>query len=154
MSEEPRYLGISPYLYYADVAEALAWLVRVFGFTERVRYVDGSGTVFQATVAAGEADIVLAGVGPEFWEAKGVDRPVGQLNVVYVEDVDAQFERVRAALGEEHEIAAPQDQPYGARVFSVADVGGNSWSFWQWVSQTAELPPGWQEVRSGQGGAE
>src|SRR5437879_1663068 len=118
---EPRYLGLSPYLYYTDATEALEWLVRVFGFTERVRYVDAAGVVFQATVAAGETDIMLSGVGADYWEAKGVDRPVGQLNVVYVDDVDAQYERVSAALGEGHDVTQPQDQPYGARVFTIAD---------------------------------
>jgi len=148
MSEAPRYLGLSPYLYYTDATEALDWLVRVFGFTEKVRYVDASGLVFQAVVAAGDAEILLAGVGADYWEAKGVDRPVGQLNVVYVPDVDAQYERVCAALGDNCDVPVPQDQPYGARVFTVLDVGGNSWTFWQQISDTAELPSGWQEVRA------
>ncbi|GAB3566405.1 glyoxalase [Amycolatopsis endophytica] len=148
MSEEPRYLGLSPYLYYTDATEALDWLVRVFGFTEKVRYVDASGLVFQAVVAAGDAEILLAGVGADYWEAKGVDRPVGQLNVVYVPDADAQHERVCAALGEGCDVPEPQDQPYGARVFTVLDIGGNSWTFWQQISDTAELPSGWQEVRA------
>ena len=150
MSEDPRYLGLSPYLYYTDATEALDWLVRVFGFVERVRYVDAAGGVFQATVAAGDAEIVLAGVGADYWESKGADRPVGQLNVVYVDDVDAQYERVCTALGEGCDVAAPQDQPYGARVFTVLDLGGNSWSFWQRISDTADLPPGWQEIRPGE----
>ncbi|HKS48015.1 MAG TPA: VOC family protein [Amycolatopsis sp.] len=148
---EPRYLGLSPYLYYTDATEALEWLVRVFGFTEKVRYVDSAGLVFQATVAAGDAEIHLAGVGADYWAAKGVDRPVGQLNIVYVSDVDAQYERVCEALGEAGEVAPPQDQPYGARVFTVLDLGGNSWTFWQRISDTADLPPGWQEVRAGAG---
>ena len=148
MSSEPRYLGLSPYLYYTDATEALDWLVRVFGFVERVRYVDASGGVFQATVAAGDVEIQLAGVGADYWAGKGADRPVAQLNIVYVDDVDAQYERVCAALGEGTDVAAPQDQPYGARVFTVLDVGGNSWSFWQRISDTAELPSGWQEIRA------
>src|SRR4051812_33088373 len=108
-----EYLGLSPYLYYSDATEALDWLVRVFGFTERVRYVDAAGQVFQATVAAGDAEIMLAGVGAGYWESKGVDRPVGQLNVVFVSDADAQYDRVCIALGENCDIAPPQDQPYG-----------------------------------------
>ncbi|NIH78580.1 MULTISPECIES: VOC family protein [Amycolatopsis] len=150
MSEEPRYLGLSPYLYYTDATEALDWLVRVFGFTEKVRYVDASGHVFQAVVAAGDAEIVLAAVGADYWETKGVDRPVGQLNVVYVPDADAQYEHVCTALGEGCDVPPPQDQPYGARVFTVLDCGGNSWTFWQQISDTADLPSGWQEVRAGQ----
>ncbi|GAB3509715.1 glyoxalase [Amycolatopsis cihanbeyliensis] len=144
----PRYLGLAPYLYYADATQALEWLVRVFGFTEKLRYEDAAGAVFQATVAAGDAEVQLTSVGPEYWEAKGVDGPVGQLNVVYVDDVDAQHARVSAALGDHVEVSRPQDQPYGARLFTVQDIGGNSWTFWQRVSDTVELPAGWREVRA------
>ncbi|HET6501959.1 MAG TPA: hypothetical protein VFG87_14470, partial [Amycolatopsis sp.] len=97
---------------------------------------------------AGEIDIQLAGVGADYWEAKGVDRPVGQLNILYVDDVDAQYERVSLAMGGTGEVTAPQDQPYGARVFTVLDLGGNSWTFWEHISDEAELPPGWQEIRA------
>lgn len=139
--------GLAPYLYYSDAGEALEWLVRVFGFTEKVRYVDASGIVFQATILAGDTEIQLAGVGAEYWNTKGVDGPVGQLNIIYVDDVEAQHERVQTVLGD-IEVSTPQDQPYGARVFTVQDIGGNSWTFWQQVSDTVELPSGWQEIKS------
>lgn len=142
------YLGLAPYLYYADATAALAWLTRVFGFTEEVRFVDSSGEVFQATLVVGDARIQLAGVGPDYWEAKGVDGPVGQLNIVYVSDAQAQYERVCAALGEDADVEPPQDQPYGARVFTVSDIGGNSWTFWEQTTQTVDLPSGWREVRA------
>ncbi|MDV6011498.1 VOC family protein [Haloechinothrix sp. LS1_15] len=146
-ARQVNYLGLAPYLYYADAGEALEWLVRVFGFAERVRYVDSAGFVFQATIMAGSAEIQLASVGADYWEAKGVGGPVGQLNIVYVDDVDAQHERVQTALGDT-EVSQPQDQPYGARIFTVQDIGGNSWTFWQHISDTVELPAGWQEIRA------
>ncbi|RJQ88458.1 glyoxalase [Amycolatopsis panacis] len=145
--EDSGYLGLAPYLYYTDATAALAWLTRVFGFTEEVRFEDASGEVFQATLRAGSGRIQLSGVGSEYWEAKGVEGPVGQLNVIYVTDVDAQYERVRATLGEDAEPEPPQDQPYGARLFTVADPGGNSWTFWQQVTDTVDLPSGWRAVR-------
>ena len=148
--QEPGYVGLAPYLYYSDATAALAWLTRVFGFTEEVRFEDGAGEVFQATVSAGGAQLQLAGVGPEYWEAKGVEGPVGQLNVVYVTDVDAQYERVCAAIPEDDAPEPPQDQPYGARIFTVADPGGNSWTFWQQVTDQVELPSGWREMRHGE----
>jgi len=145
---EPHYLGLAPYLYYANATEALEWLVRVFGFSEKLRYVDANDAVFQATLLAGGAEIHLIDVGPQHWEAKGVSGPVGQLTVVYVDDVDAQYERVRAVAGPEVPVSAPQDQPYGARVFTVTDIGGNTWTFWQEISDTVELPAGWQIIRA------
>jgi uncharacterized glyoxalase superfamily protein PhnB len=142
-----RYLGLAPYLYYADATEAVDWLVRVFGFTEKVRYADSTGAVFQARLAAGDAEIQLACAGEDYWSAKGVDGPVGQLNIVYVDDVDAQYARVCAAIGPDPEVPQPQDQPYGARVFTVADLGGNTWTFWQQLTDVVELPSGWREIR-------
>jgi uncharacterized glyoxalase superfamily protein PhnB len=146
-----RYLGLAPYLYYADATEAVEWLVRVFGFVEKVRFVDSAGVVFQARIGVGDCDVHLACAGEDYWEAKGVEGPVGQLNIVYVDDVDAQYARVRAALGSGMELSTPQDQPYGARVFTVADIGGNTWTFWQQVSDVVELPSGWREIRAGTG---
>ena len=32
-------------------------------------------------------------------------------------------------------------------MFTVQDVGGNSWTFWQHVSDVVDLPVGWQEIR-------
>jgi hypothetical protein len=29
----------------------------------------------------------------------------------------------------------------------VPDVGGNSWTFWQQVTDVVELPSGWREIR-------
>jgi uncharacterized glyoxalase superfamily protein PhnB len=144
---QPRYVGLAPYLYYTDATEAADWLVRVFGFTEKVRYVDSAGAVFQATLLAGDEEVRLTAVGADYWQAKGVDGPVGQLNVIYVDDVDAQYARVCAALGEDIEVSPPQDQPYGARIFTVQDIGGNSWTFWQHTSDSVELPAGWQEIK-------
>jgi len=142
-----RYLGLAPYLYYLDATEAVDWLVRVFGFTEKVRFVDSAGVVFQARLGVGDGEIQLACAGEDYWAAKGVEGPVGQLNIVYVDDVDAQYARVCAALGKGADVSTPQDQPYGARVFTVADIGGNTWTFWQQVSEDVELPSGWREIR-------
>ena len=47
MADQVRFREIGPYLYYADAA-ALEWLSTVFGFVERVRYVDQRGVVQEA----------------------------------------------------------------------------------------------------------
>lgn len=142
---EMRFGGVSPYLYYEDAEEALNWLSQVLGFTEYVRYVDPEGEVFEAGMRVGDATIMLSGVGPGYWADKGTKGPVGQLVVVYVDDVDAHHARVREAGVD---APAPQDQPYGARVYTVADPGGNTWCFWQRVRDEVELPLGWREIRS------
>jgi len=154
-----NYLGVAPYLYYADATQALEWLIRVFGFAEKVRYVDSGGEVFQAIVTAGSAEFRLTCVGSDHWRAKGVEGPIGQLNVVYVNDVDLLYRQIQAKLvGQDDletaagtpdkEIPEPQNQPYGARIFTVSDPGGNSWTFWQQISETVELPQGWREIKA------
>ncbi len=139
-----RFGGVSPYLYYEDAEAALEWLARVFGFAERVRYLDPDGVVRAAEMYAGDALIHLDGVDPGYWEGQGVSGPVGQLVIVYVDDVDAHHARAVSASVDAPE---PQDEFYGARVYTAEDPGGNKWTFWQHLSDEVELPDGWREVR-------
>jgi uncharacterized glyoxalase superfamily protein PhnB len=145
MSEEAvRFGGMSPYLYYEDAEAALEWLARVFGFTERVRFLDPDGIVRAAEMYAGDTLVHLDGVGSGYWKEQGVSGPVGQLVIVYVDDVDAHHARVVAGGVEAPE---PQDEFYGARVYTLEDPGGNRWTFWQHLRDEVELPEGWREVR-------
>jgi uncharacterized glyoxalase superfamily protein PhnB len=132
------FLGISPYLYYEDGAAALEWLERVFGFREDVRYLNEKGIVAEAEILAGDTRIMIGGKAP------GPDEGRGQLLVVFVDDVEAQYARVIAAGVE---AGTPADMPYGPRVFEVTDPWGYRWSFWQMVRDDVELPDGWTEIR-------
>jgi PhnB protein len=51
---------------------------------------------------------------------------------LYVEDVDALFERAVAAGGAV--VRAVEDQPYGDRVGAVSDPAGNQW----WIATRKE----------------
>jgi len=102
--------GLSPYLYYEDANAALDWLARVFGFQEHRRYVDSDGSVQEAELRAGDAVIMLTGVGEGYWKTQDAPGPVGHLCVVYVDDVDAHYRNaVAAGLTAE----PPSDKPYG-----------------------------------------
>jgi uncharacterized glyoxalase superfamily protein PhnB len=136
-----KFLGLSPYLYYDDAAAALEWLARVFGFTEKVRYLDSNGVVAEAEMTAGEALVSLCGRGPKDHEGEG------QLLIVFVDDVDALYARVAAELPEA--VDPPQDKPYAVRSFDVTDPWGYHWVFWQALGRPVELESGWQEVRAG-----
>jgi uncharacterized glyoxalase superfamily protein PhnB/uncharacterized protein YndB with AHSA1/START domain len=129
--------GVTPYLYYADGAAALAWLADVFGFTEEVRYLGPTGAVEEAELRVGATRIMLSGRAPD------PDNGAGQLLIVHLDDVQAQYDRVTAAG-----VAAkpPEDKPYGPRTFNVVDPWGYRWDFWQMVSEV-QLAEGWQEVR-------
>lgn len=150
MSEKAavRFSGVAPYLYYEDAEEALEWLARVFGFRERVRYVDEGGAVKVAEMAVGDTTIHVDGAGAGYWERNGRTDPVGHLLIVHVDDIDAHHAHAMAA-GVHAD--PPEDKPYGVRVYTVTDSGGHSWSFWQHLRDEVELPEGWKEIRSAEG---
>jgi uncharacterized glyoxalase superfamily protein PhnB len=116
--------GLLPQLRYEDAGAMLDWLSRVFGFEERARYVDRDGVVRQAEMRLGGHELWLAGHGPGYWEGQG--REPDQWIGVWVDDVDAQYERVRAAG---IEAPAPVDKDYDVRSFNVRDPEGYHWGF-------------------------
>jgi uncharacterized glyoxalase superfamily protein PhnB len=99
MNEETavRFSGVAPYLYYEDAGEALEWLARVFGFRERVRYVDEDGSVKVAEMNVGDTTIHVDGAGAGYWERNGTTGPVGHLAIVHVDDVEAHHAHATAA---------------------------------------------------------
>jgi len=119
---------ITPYLLYKDVAAAIDWLSQAFGFEERLRYADESGTVTHAELVLGDGEIFLGHPGPDFRSPKDLGA-FSDLTHVYVDDVDAHFARAREAGVTIH--AEPEDQPYGDRRYDAEDPEGHRWSFAQ-----------------------
>jgi uncharacterized glyoxalase superfamily protein PhnB len=115
--------GVSPYLRYDDADAALDWMERVLGFTGAVRWRDDSGRTFEADIYAGPAKLGVSGSGGISDDGKNA------ILIVHVDDVDAHFERVRAAA--DTEVDPPTDQPYGPRTFTITDPWGYQWNFWQ-----------------------
>ena len=116
--------GATPYLRYENAAEAIEWLERVMGFKERARYVDKDEIVRHAQMFVGNTELWLTGVGTGFWETH--ERGPEQFILVWVDDVDAQYDRVKAAGVD---APPPVDQSVGVRGFSVTDPGGYHWGF-------------------------
>jgi PhnB protein len=120
--------AITPYLLYEDVAAAIDWLSKAFGFEERLRFADESGTVTHAELTLGDGEIFLGHPGAEYRSPKALGAYT-DLTHVYVEDVDAHFARARDAGATIH--AEPEDQPYGDRRYDAEDLEGHRWSFAQ-----------------------
>jgi uncharacterized glyoxalase superfamily protein PhnB len=116
--------GVVPYLHYDDVVPMLEWLARTYGFVELQRWPDQHGVVRNAEMMVGDTEIWLDG-SPGWWETRGgtPDTWVG----VWVDDVDAMYERVRAAGVEPNTV--PENRTYGVRTFNVTDPGGYTWGF-------------------------
>src|SRR6266540_2822002 len=102
--------GVTPYLHYDNATAMIEWLTRVFGFTERGRWLDAQRNVCNAELYAGDTEIWLDG-DPEWWKQKG-RRPEEWLGV-WVDDVDAMYERVKAAGVS---VEPPQSRFFGVRV--------------------------------------
>jgi len=117
---------ITPYLWYEDVDAALEWLVRAFGFTERVRVPGPDGRAMHAEVGMGDAVVMMGTPGPDYQNPRHRGGAT-QLVYVYVDDVDrhhllAKDEGARI-------LTEPADQRYGDRTYSVEDREGHLWSF-------------------------
>ena len=60
------YPTVTPMIAYEDAASALDWLSRAFGFRERMRYAEPSGTVTHAEMEVGDGLIMLATPTPDY----------------------------------------------------------------------------------------
>ena len=132
---------IYPYLLYDDAAAAIDFLSRAFGFEEVLRYAGEGGYVNHAEMKLGDASIFMGDPGEHYRNP----RKLGQETVgiyVYVDDVDAHFERARAAGVEI--LREPRDEDYGDRRYDAVDPEGHRWYFATAVKRVA--PEDWGAV--------
>ena len=116
---------IIPYIFYRDVPTALSWLARTFGFTEEMRHATPGGMHAQMTF---DGQRIMMGQGSKEWRMLSAreTEAATQGIFVYLADVDAHYERARAAGAE---IAhPPRDESYG-RTYTVRDIDGHPWFF-------------------------
>ncbi len=135
-------ITITPYLLYADVDAALAFLDRAFGFEEVLRYTGAEGRVNHAEARLGDAQVYLGDPTSAQHEYRN-PAALGGVTVLVVvsgvDDVDALCERARAAGAQISE--EPADQEYGERRFGATDPEGHKWYFSQPIAQVA--PQDW-----------
>lgn len=110
--------AVTPYLHPRGAASLIDFLERAFGAEEQYRAQSADGVIHHATVKIGDSMI-------EMGEAHGQWQPMPTTFFLYVDDVDAWYERAMAAGATSR--GAPADQPYGDRVGGVADAFGNLW---------------------------
>jgi PhnB protein len=121
------YPRVSPYLCVSGGSAALDFYKSVFGATERMRMPAPDGRIGHAELQLGDSVIMLADEYPEM----GIRSPraIGGTPVtisVYVEDVDAVFNRAVAAGAKT--LRAVEDQFYGDRSGQFEDPFGHRWS--------------------------
>jgi uncharacterized glyoxalase superfamily protein PhnB len=119
---------ITPYLLYEDAAAAVDFLTSAFGFREVNRTVGVAGGMHvELELPPHGALLYLGSPGGDFRNPAVVGRTSSLY--VLVDDVDAHYERARAAgvrITEE-----PFDLPFGHRRYSCRDPQGHDWSFAQ-----------------------
>ncbi len=121
------YPRVIPYLSVDGASAAIEFYIKVFGARERMRLPNPDGRIGHAELEIGDALIMLADSFPEM----SIQSPhqLGGTAVtimVYVEDVDAVFERAIQAGASASR--AVQDQFYGDRSGQFIDPYGHRWS--------------------------
>ncbi len=112
---------VTPYLTVADVHEEIEFVTKVFGAEGRI-YGLGSAGGYHSEYRIGDSMVMIGGGGKgASW--KGTPAPAALH--LYVEDVDAFYERALAAGATS--LYPPTDHEYGERGASVEDTGGNHW---------------------------
>ncbi len=124
--------SVIPILPYPDVREAVEWLVRVFGFRERLRVAD-----HRSQLIAGEGAVIVAEYIDRNQRPKpGVDHISHQV-MVRVPDVMAHH---RNAVAHGAAVLEPPiDHEFGERQYVVRDPGGHRWTFSQTLT---DMHPG------------
>jgi uncharacterized glyoxalase superfamily protein PhnB len=126
---------ITPYLLYEDVDAALGFLTKAFGFKEVLRYAGEEGYVNHAEAHLDDGAIYLGDPGPDYQSPKRSGH-IGSQVYVYVDDVDAHYERARAAGAEI--VQEPHEPGYGDRRYDAKDPEGHLWSF---ATRVQDLAP-------------
>ena len=124
------YPRIAPYLYYRDVAGALAWLGRAYGMKEKVRMPGPDGGIAHAEMELEDGIVMMGCPGANFKNPKDLGQ-VTQSLYCYVDDVDKHHQRAKDAGAKI--IEAPAEQFYGDRRYASEDPEGHVWYFAQHV---------------------
>jgi uncharacterized glyoxalase superfamily protein PhnB len=118
-----RYDAAVPFIFYEDVARAIAWLERAFGFEKRFALEGPNGIVLHAELLLGASVVMVGGLGPR--NAGPPPDRVRSGTYVFVDGVDAHCEIARAAGAAI--VIEPTDQPYGDRYYLATDPEGHEW---------------------------
>ena len=123
---------ITPYLNYQDPKAVIEFLINVFGFEQGLLLEMPDGSIGHCELHYGGETFMLSS---EFAEG-GLSSPpsLGGVHasvMVYVDDVDAHYEQVKAAGAEI--VQEPIDQFYGDRTYRALDPEGVGWDFHQHV---------------------
>ena len=129
---------VTPNVFYDDVASALEFLAKTFGFETRMALPGPEGKILHAEMQIQDGVIMMSPAADnESWASpKSQGGRVTQSLYVYVDDVDAHCARARSAGAEI--VSEPEDMFWGDRTYVATDPEGHRWTFAQ---RTKDVDP-------------
>jgi len=120
------YHSVQPYLILKNCAGAIAFYVKAFGASERLRMTNAEGGISHAEIQIGDSCVMLADEAPQM-EAFSSEHFGGSPAslLIYTENCDAMYKQALAAGAKS--LREPTDQPYGDRMSGVKDPFGYKW---------------------------
>lgn len=128
--------SVTPYLVVHDVPKLIDFVRQAFGAAEVHRTATPDGKVMHAEVQIGDSRVMMG-------EARDMP-PIPAMLYLYVEDVDAVYDRAIRAGG--ISVTPPTDMFYGDRSGGVKDAHGNQW----WIGTHKEDVPADELARRAQ----
>ncbi len=126
-----------PFLFYDDVADALEWLAKAFGFEQRMAMTSPDGAIMHAEMVLKDAVIMMGPSSDEAGQSSPRTLPgVNQSLYMYVDDVDAHYQQAKAEGAKI--MLEPSDMFWGDRMYYAQDCEGHHWNFAQRVE---DVPP-------------
>lgn len=140
------YPAVTPYLSIDGAEAAIEFYADVFGAKERMRMPAPGGRIGHAELQLGDSVIMVSDAFAEMGHRTAKELGGSPVSIaVYVEDVDAVFERAVAAGAT---VSRPvEDQFYGDRAGSFDDPWGHRWSV---ATHVEDVPPDEMARRAGQ----
>ncbi len=128
-------------LRYRDVERASNWLCETFGFEQLEVTTDDAGDAIYCELKLGSSVVILGSVrDPQFQSIMRQPDEIGgsetQLCYIAASDLDARFERARAAGAEI--VAGLAEDPSGNRSFKCRDLEGHIWAFGTYTPKIPE----------------
>jgi uncharacterized glyoxalase superfamily protein PhnB len=135
---------IVPCIRYGNAARMIDWLCDTFGFEKQMVVTGEDGQIVHSQLKRGTGMIMVGSVleketpcGRQITQPENVGGRETQSPYMVVEDVDAIYERAKAAGAEI--VMELTDLPYGSRDFLCRDPEGHLWSlgtYNPWAEQT------------------
>jgi len=135
-SVRPGFPTASPYLIFRDVANALAFYEKALGAIELSRHADPQGVILHAEARIGDSTFMFTSENPQYPFIRSIES-VGDSPVqffLYVDDVDARFQRALDAGGK---VVMPLANQFYGRSGGFKDPFGHVW----WLSTHQEQTP-------------